>query len=80
MKPNNPEATVKALLAEQLGVETEDLKDEDYLDEDLHMGPVEISDFVAKLQATGLDISELENPTELSVGEIVEILSAHNIE
>ncbi len=72
---NNPAEIIKNLLAELIGVDSEDIKDEDYLDEDLHMGPTEIADFLGKLQEKGFDAAILEKPSELSVGEIAEILN-----
>lgn len=81
MKPeNNPAKVVKSLLSNLIGVEPEDIKDEDYLDEDLHMGATEVADFLQKLQDQGFDTTGIEKINELSVGEITEFLSAHTVE
>jgi hypothetical protein len=72
---SDPAMAIKNLLASLIGVEAEDIKNEDYLDEDLHMGPTEIADFLSKMQEKGLNVSDLEKPSELTVGEIAEIIN-----
>lgn len=63
-------------LAEHIGVEPEDINDEDSLSEDLHMNPAEISDFVHSLGEAGFSISSL-NLTEIeTVGDLLEALGA----
>lgn len=47
------------LLAEQIGVEKDDLKEEDFLTEDLHMNPTEIADFIHLLGSEGFETSLL---------------------
>jgi hypothetical protein len=80
MKPdNNPAKSIKIILAGLIGVEPEDIKDEDYLDEDLHMDPAEVVDFLQKLQEQGFDTASDEKINELSVSEIAELLAAHAV-
>ena len=80
MKPeNNPIKTIKIILAGLIGVEPEDIKNEDYLDEDLHMGPAEVADFLQKLQEQDFDTASVEKISELSISEIAELLAAHAV-
>lgn len=43
---NKTKIALKKLLSEHLGIEVEDIKDEDFLRDDLHMTSAEISDFL----------------------------------
>ncbi|KKU04117.1 MAG: hypothetical protein UX88_C0001G0047 [Candidatus Woesebacteria bacterium GW2011_GWC2_47_16] len=64
------------LLAEQIGVEPEDIDEEDAFLTDLHMNPTELSDFVHSLTSLDLDVSHL-NLTEIeTVVELLEALGA----
>ena len=64
------------LLAEQIGVEPEDIDEEDAFLTDLHMNPPELSDFVHSLTSLDLDVSHL-NLTEIeTVVELLEALGA----
>ena len=73
------EKSVKSLLAEQIGVELEDIKDDDSLLEDLHMSPSDITDFVHKLAQSDFVVKESDISTATTVGELVETLSAETI-
>ncbi len=80
MKPeNNPGKTIKIILAGLIGVEPEDIKNEDYLDEDLHMGPAEVADFLQKLQEQDFDMAGVEKISELSISEIAELFSSQAV-
>lgn len=75
----NTKDTVKKLLAEQIGVEPDDIGEEDFLIEDLHMSPADLTDFVEKLEASGfpthgLDLTEIE-----TVEDLLEKLSSEEI-
>ncbi len=72
--PTLTETSVKELLAEQIGVDTEDLKDEDAFIEDLHMTNADLTDFGQKLEARGANISELDFSALETVGELTEML------
>ena len=66
------ESGVKEILAEQIGVDAGDLKDEDTFIEDLHMTNADLTDFGQKLEAYGANISELDFSTIETLGELVE--------
>ena len=42
--------TIKKLLADRIGTEVEDIKDDDFLSDDLHMTAGDISDFLHSIQ------------------------------
>lgn len=67
--------SIKKLLAQHLGVEPEDIKDEDSFVVDLHMRATDLSDFFETLatsvNTSGLDLTEIE-----TVGELIESLSS----
>jgi acyl carrier protein len=51
---------IKKTLAEHLGVEIDDINEEDNLKEDLHMNPVDLTDFSQKLSSAGLEVEDLD--------------------
>ena len=59
-------------LAEQIGVEAEDIDLEDSLFEDLHLNTAEVSDFLAKLSNDGIEIEESEFDTVDSVSDLID--------
>jgi acyl carrier protein len=65
---------IKKLLAEQLGVEVEDLSSEDMFGEDLHMDPSALTDFIGTLEAQGFDISKIELTEIQTLGDLLEEL------
>jgi acyl carrier protein len=57
-------------LSEHLGVEPDDINDDDSFEEDLNMRAVEISDFIQALNTKGIetdkvDLKEIETVTDL---------------
>lgn len=68
---------VKRLLAESLGVEVEDISEDDYFVEDLHMAPAQLADFVDLLSNQGFETSKLEIAELETVQELIEALSSH---
>ena len=59
---NKTKSAVKKLLADHLGIETEDIGDEDFLRDDLHMTPAEISDFIHLVeQKYGFDFEDISS-------------------
>lgn len=62
------------LLAEHIGVEPEDVSEEDFLLEDLHMNPGELSDFVHSLGNLKIDTSKLETGSIETVADLLEAL------
>ncbi len=81
--PNLPTDTekirelVKKLLAEHIGVEPEDIEDDDFLIDDLHMNPSEIVDFSEKLKEVGLDITRVDLMNLNTVEDLIDALSSH---
>ena len=79
---DNPKKTssiselVKEVLATQIGVEPDDIDEEDMLSDDLHMSPTDVSDFVGSLTTKGLDTKDLELTKIETVSDIIEGLSS----
>ncbi len=66
---------IKKYLSEYLGIDSDDLANDDYLKEDLHMNSVEISDFLQLLKNKGVDLN-LSQITEINtVQDIIDISS-----
>jgi acyl carrier protein len=65
---------VKSTLAEHIGVDTEDIEEDDSFVEDLHMNPTDLSDFIAKLETEGVEVSEPDFTDSETVGEFIENL------
>ncbi len=65
-KMNHPDETektkelIKKLLAEHIGVEPEDINDDDSFVEDLHMNPSEVADFAEKLEEAGFETGKID--------------------
>ena len=70
----NIAAKIKDLLAHQLGVNPEDISEDDSLVEDLHMGATELTDFLEKIEASGIDTSSVDLREIETVEELVEKL------
>lgn len=64
----------KKILAEYLGVETEDIDDDDSLVDDLHMGPAEITDFMQTLENAGINIDDVDLSEIETVSDMVDSL------
>lgn len=67
---------VKSTLAEYIGVELEDIEDDDSFVEDLHMNPTDLTDFIAKLQELGVEVTEPDFTDSETVGEFIENLTS----
>jgi acyl carrier protein len=67
---------VKALLAENLGVGIEDISQEDFFSEDLHMAPDKLADFVDGLGAKGFETAKIELTELETVDDLIEALSS----
>ena len=72
----NTEHLVKNLLAEQIGVEPEDINDSDNFMEDLHMTVVNITDFVESIPTQGFDISLIDFTQIETVEDLIDALDA----
>ena len=62
------------LLAGHIGVEPEDIDEDDAFLTDLHMNPMELSDFVHSLTSLDLDISRLNLTETETVADLLEAL------
>ena len=70
---------VKTIIAEQIGVEVDDIHMNDRLDEELHMRPSDISDLLLKLESEDLDIKEIDVTEISTVEELVTLLDSPDI-
>jgi acyl carrier protein len=68
------EKTIIKLLAEHIGVEPEDIKREDFLFEDLHMSPTDLTDFMETLTSTGVDVTKIDLSSIESVEDLLDAL------
>jgi len=73
------ETKIIGLLANYLGTEAQEIKPEDGLENNLHMTPSDIYEFVGVLKDNGLDISEKDIEEVASVADLVEAVSAESI-
>ena len=64
------------LLSEHIGVEPDDVSEDDSFLEDLHMNPTELSDFVHSLTSLDLDVSRLNLAEIETVSDLLEALGA----
>lgn len=71
------EDKIKSLLAQHIGVEEEDIKGEDLLLEDLHMGASEIADFFSSLDDAGMNVSKINMAEIKTVDDLLESLNSH---
>lgn len=68
---------LKKLLAQTIGVEPEDINDDDSFLTDLHMSASELSDFVHSLETEGFDISSVDLTATETVEDLLETLDIH---
>jgi len=66
---------VKEVIAELLGIETEDIENDFSLREDLHMKAMEISELIQKLQDLGVDTEIIDFSEIETVEDLFEALS-----
>jgi len=66
-------------LAEHIGVEPEDIDEDDAFLTDLHMNPMEMSDFVHSLTSLDLDVSHLNLAEIETIADLLEALGAVEI-
>lgn len=71
-KSKDSKDKIKETLAEALGVESEDIDEEDSLTTDLHMRPSDLADFVEKLKSIGIETSKIELTEIETVGELID--------
>lgn len=70
---------VKNLLADQLGIEPDDIEENYSFIEDLHMSPSEVSDFIETLEKNGYDTSALDLSTLETFSDLEETLSHRDL-
>lgn len=63
---------IRATLAEFLGIDPEDVENDDDLVEDLHMQITDLSDFIEKLKNKGYDTSKLDNAVSYTFFQLCE--------
>ena len=66
-------------LAEHIGVEPEDIDEDDAFLTDLHMNPTELSDFAHSLTSLDLDVSHLNLAEIETIADLLEVLGAVEI-
>jgi len=62
------------ILSEHIGVEKEELHKKDSFQDDLHMSPADLADFLEKLRGAGLDISKIDFTEIEFVEDLIEII------
>ncbi|OGM15392.1 hypothetical protein A2V56_03050 [Candidatus Woesebacteria bacterium RBG_19FT_COMBO_42_9] len=68
---------IKELLSSHIGVEPEDIDEEDFFSEDLHMTPTDLTDFTHLLEKEGFNTTHLDFTELETVGDLIEALSSH---
>jgi len=71
--------SIKNILALQIGVDPEDIKDEDTFSEDLHMTATDLADFVENLRKKNIDTSNMNITSIKTVSDLVEALSSEEL-
>lgn len=71
---NNKLLTFKKTLAEFLGVEIEDIANDDSLLDDLHIQATDLSDLIHKLEEAGFDTSDIDLTMTETVNDLIESL------
>jgi len=73
------EVEIKKYLSEHLGIDAEDLTNDDNLKEDLHMNALEISDFLHLLSDKGISINFSQIAEIHTVQDIIDISSENEL-
>jgi acyl carrier protein len=68
---------LKELLANHLGVEVEDINDDDSFSQDLHTSPLDLADFVNGLTEYGFDTSKVKLNEIETFEDLAEALDIH---
>lgn len=66
---------IKKLLADYLGVDPSDIKDDDRLTEELHMNLADLTDFANILEKKGYDLSKIDYNEVETFNEYVESIT-----
>jgi acyl carrier protein len=70
---------VKRELADFQGIGIEDIEDDTFFSEDLHMNPTEMTDFIEILGKAGLEVSDLDLTEVETFGDLVELINDKHI-
>lgn len=70
---------VLEILAQYLGIDPEDINDDDSLSTDLHMRASDLTDFIQSLNQIGIDTSRVDLTEIDTVEELIEALDAEII-
>lgn len=68
---------LKTILAAQIGVEPEDIENDDSFAQDLHMTPSDLTDFIHSLEKEGFETSSVRLEDLETVNDLIEILDIH---
>ena len=68
---------IKNILAGQIGVEPEDINDDDSFEQDLHMTASDLTDFMGNLEKEQVDISSVEISQIETVQDLYDGLDVH---
>lgn len=71
---NSKKYLVKKMLAEQIGVEPEDINYSNSFSDDLHMTSANITDFVESLSALDIDTNEIDLVEVKTLEDLLEVL------
>ncbi|MBI3396861.1 hypothetical protein HY045_00130 [Candidatus Woesebacteria bacterium] len=69
---------IKGVIAVHIGVEAEDIHDDDDLREDLHMNASDLTDLVEKLGVSGFEITKLDLSIIETVDDLVDAVSSYS--
>jgi len=75
-KQKDIETTVKKVVSLMLGLEPSDIHDEDFLIDDLHMGPADLTDLGERLSEAGLNVEEIDFQETETLGDLIDLLSS----
>lgn len=76
MTNSNLEKKILNILADQIGVEFDDIKLKDTFSQDLHMGAVKLTEFAKNLQENGINIEISDLAEHETIGDLIEFLSS----
>lgn len=67
---------VKKLLADHIGVDLEDINEEDLFLDDLHMNAADLTDFLQLLEDKGFDVSQVDLSEITTVRGLLELMTS----
>ncbi len=73
------EKTIKEIIAIQIGVEPDDISEEDSLAEDLHMSAADLSELIENLKSKGIDASEIDFSEVQTIKDLIESLTSEEL-